>query len=198
MAFWLVSVKDMSWAEALVGATFNVATLISCTGFTAQDFSTWGAFPLILFMMLMLMGGCTGSTAGGIKMFRVCVLFQNVRAQIRRQIYPHISTAVFYNREPVPDIVRGSVVNYYFVYMCTFVILALLLSGVRLTFEESFSASATALGGVGPGFGPQIGPCCTYATVPVTAKWLLVGGMLAGRLEILILILPFTSLFWRD
>lgn len=198
VAIWLVTVKDMSWPDALVGATFNVATLISCTGFTAQDFSLWGAFPLILFLMLMLMGGCTGSTTGGIKMFRVCVLFQNVRAQIRRQIYPHISTAVFYNRETVSDPVRSSVVNYYFVYVCTFVVLALLLSAVGMTFEESFSASATALGGVGPGFGPQIGPCCTFSTVPVAGKWLLVGGMLAGRLEILILILPFTALFWRD
>jgi trk system potassium uptake protein TrkH len=194
---WLSLVKDMSFGEALVGATFNVSSLITCTGFTAENFSQWGAFPLVLFLLLMLAGGCTGSTAGGIKMFRLVVLFQNIKLQVKRQIYPHISATVVYNREPIPDLVRGGVVNYFFIYVLTFVVLSLLLSAAGLAFEESFSASATALGGVGPGFGPRIGPCCTFATIPDTAKWLLVFGMLAGRLEILILFIPCTPIFWR-
>jgi len=198
VVLWLTLTKEMPFWQALVGATFNVSSLISCTGFTSENFSEWGAFPLVLFLLLMLAGGCTGSTAGGIKAFRLVVLFENVKLQVKRQIYPHISSTVVYNREPIPDLVRAGVVNYFFVYVLTFAVLAVLLTAAGLTFEEGFSASATALGGVGPGFGPRIGPCCTFATISDPAKWLLVFGMLAGRLEILILFIPLSPIFWRN
>jgi trk system potassium uptake protein TrkH len=198
VVLWLTLTKEMPFWQALVGATFNVSSLISCTGFTSENFSDWGAFPLVLFLLLMLAGGCTGSTAGGIKAFRLVVLFENVKLQVKRQIYPHISSTVVYNGEPIPDLVRAGVINYFFVYVLTFAILSLLLTAAGLTFEEGFSASATALGGVGPGFGPRIGPCCTFATISDPAKWLLVFGMLAGRLEILILFIPLSPIFWRN
>ena len=198
VALWLAAVQGLSLADAVRGATFNVVSLVTCTGFTSQDFSQWGAFPLMILLSLMLAGGCTGSTAGGIKMFRLCVLFEHLRVRLHLQVFPHASAVLMYNREPVPDAVRAGVTNYFFLYIATFFVLALLLSAAGLRFEESLSASATALGGVGPGFGPVIGPCCTFTPIPDTAKWLMMLGMLAGRLEILIVILPLTRTFWRD
>lgn len=195
---WLASIKGLSLTEALRGATFNVVSLVTCTGFTSQDFSQWGAFPLVILLSLMLAGGCTGSTAGGIKMFRIRVLLEHLRVRLHLQVFPHASQVLLYNREPVPVEVRAGVTNYFFIYIATFFLLALALSATGLSFEESLSASATALGGVGPGFGPVIGPCCTFQPISDAAKWLLTLGMLAGRLEILIVILPFTRTFWRD
>ena len=197
LTVWLLTAKGLSAADSLRGATFNIASLVTCTGFTSQDFSQWGGFALVLLLAMMLMGGCTGSTAGGIKMFRIFILFGALRGQLQRQVYPHASITIFYNKEPVPDLVRIGVTSYFFVFMSTFFVLALLLGATGLTFEESLSASATALSGVGPGFGPVIGPCCTFQPISDAAKWLLAGGMLAGRLEILILILPLTRTFWR-
>jgi trk system potassium uptake protein TrkH len=90
---------------------------------------------------------------------------------------------VRYNNQDVSDAVRHSVVNYFFLYLSTFFMFALALGFTGLSFEESLGASATALGGVGPAFGPRIGPCCTFAPVPDAAKWLLTIEMLAGRLR---------------
>lgn len=198
MMAWLVFDQDMPVGEALLNAAFAVTSVITTTGFAAGDFGVWGAFPLVLLLLLMLAGGCTGATTGGIKMFRLVVLVANVGLQVKRQIYPHITAAVVYNREPIPDLVRASITNYFFVFMSSFVILAILLGATGLTFEESISAAATAIGNVGPGFGPRIGPCCTFSEVSDAAKWLMIFGMLAGRLEILILFLPLTPLFWRS
>jgi trk system potassium uptake protein TrkH len=174
-----------------------VVSMISTTGFTSHDFDKWGGFASLLLFCAMLMGGCTGSTAGGVKMFRLYVLLEALKAQVQRQIYPSGVFNVHYNRQPVPQAIVAAVVTYAFAYLATFSLLALALSLTGLGFEESLGASATSLGGVGPGLGPRFGPCCTFASVSDTAKWLLVLGMLAGRLEILLLVLPFTRAFWR-
>jgi trk system potassium uptake protein TrkH len=116
---------------------------------------------------------------------------------LHRQIYPHGTFLVTYNRTRVEDTVRAGVTGYFFVYLSTFFMFALALSLTGMSFEASLGASATALGGVGPGLGPVIGPCCTFAPLPDAAKWLLTIEMLAGRLEILVVVIPLTRTFWR-
>jgi trk system potassium uptake protein TrkH len=196
---WRVAWNDAPLLDAAREATFNVTSMISTTGFTStyQDFAQWGGFPSLLLLAMMLVGGCTGSTAGGIKMFRLCVLIETLRAQAHRQIYPHGSFVVSYNNQPITDAVRAGVALYFFVYLTTFIVFALLLGFTGMSFEASLGGSATALGGVGPGLGPIIGPCCTFAPLPDAAKWLLTIEMLAGRMEILILVIPLTRTFWR-
>jgi trk system potassium uptake protein TrkH len=198
LTVWLVARESLGLLDALRQATFNVVSIITTTGFTSQDFNQWGGFPSVLLMMLMIAGGCTGSTAGGIKMFRLCVLLEAIRTQLRRQVYPHGAFIVRYNGNPVQDSVRAGVAGYFFVYLSTFLLFGLALSLTGMTFEASLGASATALGGVGPGLGPVIGPCCTFAPLPAAAKWLLTTEMLAGRLEILVVIIPLTRTFWRS
>ena len=102
-----------------------------------------------------------------------------------------------YNRQPVAPLIVAAVVTYAFAYLLTFSLLALGLSLTGFTLEESLGVSATSLGGVGPGLGPRFGPCCTFAAASDAAKWLMIFGMLAGRLEILLLVLPFMRAFWR-
>lgn len=197
LAGWRLNDGAVTLEQALREASFNVVSIISTTGFTSHDFGLWGGFPALLLLCAMLMGGCTGSTAGGIKMFRLFVLLEALRAQIRRQIFPSGVFGLHYNRQPVAPLIVTAVVTYAFAYLATFSLLALALAFTGLGLEESLGASATSLGGVGPGLGPHIGPCCTFAGVPDSAKWLLTFGMLAGRLEILLLVLPFTRAFWR-
>ncbi len=197
MTLWRIRTGHVPVMVALREAAFNVVSIISTTGFTSQDFGQWGGFVLLLLLCLMLIGGCTGSTAGGIKMFRLWILIQTLVAQVRRQLYPSGVFSLTYNAQPVPQPVLGGVVVYFFLYILTFTLLALGLALTGLSLPESLGGAATTLGGVGPGFG-RIGPCCTFADVPEVAKWLLMLGMLAGRLEILLLVMPFTRMFWRD
>jgi trk system potassium uptake protein TrkH len=196
---WRVVWNKAPILDAIREAAFNVVSIISTTGFTStsQDYAQWGGFPSVLLLLMMLVGGCTGSTAGGIKMFRLRVLFTALRVQARRQIYPHGTFVIVYNGAPVEDTVRAGVTLYFFIYLLTFLLFALALAFCGLPFEASLGASATALGGVGPGLGPLIGPCCTFAPLSGYAKWLLTLEMLAGRLEILVLIIPLTRTFWR-
>ncbi len=153
MTLWLVTHLQLDGLEATRQATFNVISIISTTGFTSQDFVQWGDFPLLVLLACMLVGGCTGSTAGGIKMFRLVILLRAVRAQIHRQIFPHVAMTVTYNKQPVADQIRAGVGLYFFVYLSTFLAFALALGFTGLSFVESLGASATALGGVGPALG---------------------------------------------
>jgi trk system potassium uptake protein TrkH len=197
LALWRLQGGAATVEQAVREAAFNVVSIISTTGFVSHDFHAWGGFASLLLFCAMLMGGCTGSTAGGIKMFRLFVLLEALKAQLRRQIHPSGVFAVRYNRQPIPPAIVASVVTYAFAYLASFSLLAIGLAFTGLSFEESLSASAAALGGVGLGMGPRIGPCCTFAVLSDPATWLLTLGMLAGRLEILLLVLPFTRAFWR-
>ncbi len=198
VTIWLIARLDLDLLDAVRQATFNVVSIISTTGFTSQDYNLWGDFPSLVFLVAMLVGGCTGSTAGGVKMFRLVILLRAVRAQIHRQVFPHIAYTVTYNKQPVPEMVRLGVGLYLFTYLATFLAFALALGFNGLSFISSLSASATALGGVGPGLGGVIGPCCNFTPIPTPAKWLLAVEMLAGRLEILVLVVPLTRTFWRS
>lgn len=194
---WRAADGNVPLLDAAREAAFNVISIITTTGFTSQDFSQWGGFTAVLLLLLMLFGGCTGSTAGGIKAFRLCLMLSTLRMQAHRQIYPHGTFVVSYNGAVVMDNIRASVSLYCFLYISTFLLFALAISFCGVPFIASLGGSATALGGVGPGLGPLIGPCCTFAPLPDSVKWLLTVEMLAGRLEILTLFIPLTRTFWR-
>lgn len=197
IALWRLVHEDIAILEALRSAAFAVVATITTSGFTGHDYSLWGGFPETVAFLLMLIGGCTGSTVGGIKVFRVLIMLKTLRMQVRRQIYPHGAFRVTFNGETVSDTIRTGVATYIFTYLLLLVLLMLAISAFGLGFTESLGAAATALGNVGPGLGPNSGPCCTFKEVPSGVKWLMSFGMLAGRLEILILLIPFSRSFWR-
>lgn len=197
LLLWRMFKQDIEFWRALREAAFVTVSTITTTGFTSHDFSLWGGFAENIALLLMLIGGCTGSTVGGIKVFRILAMFKLVRAQLHRQIFPHGTFRVTYNGENISDSIRAGVATYIFMYLLLLTALTLAIALFGLDFRESLAAAATALGNNGPGLGPNIGPCCTFQTVPDGVKWLMSFGMLAGRLEILILFIPFSRAFWR-
>ena len=183
--------------EVLSRVAFNATSIMTGTGFSTDDFGSWGRFAPATFFCLMFIGGCAGSTTCGLKVFRLQVMFAEARAQLARLARPHGVFRPYYGGKPVPEGVAASVTSFVFVYLAAFAALAIALSLIGLDFETAISGAATAISNVGPGLGDTIGPAGTFAPLDDAAKWVLIVGMLLGRLEVLTVLLLFTPSFWR-
>lgn len=191
-------VQDLYGGElAFRQSLFSVVSVITGSGFGIADFSAWGPFATALFFVIMFIGGCTGSTSCGIKIFRFQVLARDLYQHIKQIVFPSIVYVKRYNGRPLPDSVSTSVQSFVFVYFASFLVLAVLLSLSGLAPLESLSAAATAMSNMGPGLGPEIGPASTFADLNDVSKWLLTVGMLVGRLEVLVILVLLTPRFWR-
>ena len=179
-------------------ASFNVVSILSGTGYVTNDFSLWGKFPLIFFLFLMFVGGCAGSTACGIKIFRFQLLFLFINNQIKKLIYPNSIFILKYNKKKITDDYMNSVIIFIFAYLFIFILTAMLLSITGLDFLSSISGAATSISNVGPGLGELIGPNGNFKSVPEVSKWILSFGMLLGRLELFTVLILFFPSFWRD
>ena len=179
-------------------ASFNVVSILSGTGYVTNDFSLWGKFPLIFFLFLMFIGGCAGSTACGIKIFRFQLLFLFINNQIKKIIYPNSIFILKYDNQKITDSYMHSVIIFIFSYLFIFILTALLLSITGLDFLSSISGAATSISNVGPGLGEVIGPNGNFKSVPEVSKWILSFGMLLGRLELFAVLILFVPSFWRD
>ena len=197
MGLWLWNTDQYDFLSSLRHGTFTVVSIASTTGFTTADFNTWGGFALIFIFLLMFVGGCTGSTAGGIKIFRFQILFKAAKAQVFQLRRPHGVFVPLYNNQKLREVDFMSVLAFFALYIFCYAALALALSLCGLDVISSLSGSATILGNVGPGLGDQIGPSGHYGNLPDMAKWLMMFGMLVGRLELLTLLILFTPNFWR-
>jgi len=179
-------------------ASFNVVSILSGTGYVNNDFSLWGKFPLIFFLFLMFIGGCAGSTACGIKIFRFQLLFLFINNQIKKIIYPNSVFILKYNNQKITDDYMSSVIIFIFAYFFIFILIAMLLSITGLDFLSSISGAATSISNVGPGLGEQIGPNGNFKSIPEVSKWILSFGMLLGRLELFAVLVLFFPSFWRN
>jgi len=179
-------------------ASFNVVSILSGTGYVTNDFSLWGKFPLIFFLFLMFIGGCAGSTACGIKIFRFQLLFLFINNQIKKIIYPNSIFILKYDNQKITDSYMHSVIIFIFSYLFIFILTAILLSITGLDFLSSTSGAATSISNVGPGLGEVIGPNGNFKSVPEVSKWILSFGMLLGRLELFAVLILFVPSFWRD
>ena len=179
-------------------ASFNVVSILSGTGYVTNDFSLWGKFPLIFFLFLMFIGGCAGSTACGIKIFRFQLLFLFINNQIKKIIYPNSVFILKYNSQKITDDYMNSIIIFIFAYLFIFILTAMLLSITGLDFLSSISGAATSISNVGPGLGEVIGPNGNFKSVPEVSKWILSFGMLLGRLELFAVLILFFPSFWRD
>jgi trk system potassium uptake protein TrkH len=198
VSFWLWQESNLNAFDSLVIGTFNTVSLMTGTGFTTDDYQSWGAFPIVILFFLMFVGGCAGSTSCGIKIFRFQVLFSTAKAQFQRLLQPHGIFVPHYNHRPVQDDIIQSVMNFFFLFIAVFVILALLLGMLGLDYMTAITGAATAICNVGPAMGHIIGPSGTFASLPDAAKWLLSAGMLFGRLEIFTVLVLFLPSFWRN
>jgi trk system potassium uptake protein TrkH len=197
LTLWYWWTWDVSLAEALRIVAFNTVSVLSTTGYAVGDYTLWGAGAAGIFFLLMFLGGCTGSTTGGIKTFRLLVMHKTARAYIGRLMSPNrVVVSTFNDRHVTPDIAT-SVLAYVTVMFASVMAFTLVLSLFDLDFVTSLSGAVTALANVGPGLGPIIGPAGSFAPLPDGAKLLLTLGMLLGRLEFFTLLVLLNRDFWR-
>ncbi|MEM9870972.1 MAG: TrkH family potassium uptake protein [Pseudomonadota bacterium] len=182
---------------ALRTALFNSVSLMTGTGYANADYMQWGGFAVAVLFFTGLIGGCAGSTACSIKVFRYQLLFASIRAQLQKTRSPHGIFTPRYAGRPVGEDVLNSVMSFFMFFVVTLGVLAVALAMTGLDFVTSVSGAATALANIGPGFGDQIGPAGNFADLNDTAKWLLSAGMLIGRLELMAVYVIFTVGFWR-
>lgn len=179
-------------------AVFNVVSVITTTGYAANDYLRFGPAVIAIFFVLTFVGGCSGSTSGGFKMFRIAILIAYVRALLRRMVRPHRVAVPRYQGQAVSGNVLEGVLVFAVLYAGSFAAFSLIYMMLGLDLETALSASVTALANVGPGVGNIIGPSGTFQSLPDAAKWSLAVEMILGRLEILGGILLLSPDFWRD
>tara|TARA_Y100000590_G_scaffold469720_1_gene659326 strand:+ start:18 stop:1460 length:1443 start_codon:yes stop_codon:yes gene_type:complete len=177
--------------------TFNVISILTGTGYVTQNFSEWGQFPLIYFLILMFIGGCAGSTACGIKIFRVQILFQFISVQLKKIIYPRGIFKIKYENSNVDEKFLASIISFIFLYIVIFFLITALLSTSGLDLTTSISAAATSISNVGPGLGEIIGPNGNFSNLSDFSKWILSLAMILGRLELFAVLVLFIPSFWR-
>ena len=184
--------------EALRYAAFNVVSILTGTGFATADYGLWPPFALMMFFIITFIGGCAGSTACGIKMFRFQVAFAAFRAYFGSMVRPRAVTALNYGGRRLSESAIYAVLSFFFLFFCSFIVLAAALAGLGCDTVTALSASATAISNVGPGLGEMIGPAGNFSRMPEAAKWLLSIGMLIGRLEVFTVLVLLTPGFWRS
>jgi trk system potassium uptake protein TrkH len=177
---------------------FNIISILTGTGYVNAQFDSWGGFPLILFLGLMFIGGCAGSTTCGVKIFRIQILYSFVTNQLKKIIYPKGVFVLKYNQSPVDDKFIASIISFIYMYFVIFFIITALLSLTGLDFITSISGAATSISNVGPGLGSIIGPNGNFSSLPEVSKWILSIGMILGRLELFAILVLFLPSFWRN
>ena len=177
--------------------TFNVVSILTGTGYVTTNYSNWGGFPLIFFLILMFIGGCAGSTACGLKIFRIHILYKFFVMQLKKYIYPRGVFVLKYGDNVLNEKFISSIISFVFLYIIIFFIITALLSISGLDFITSVSGAATSISNVGPGLGGMIGPNGNFSLLPDFSKWVLTAGMILGRLELFAIIVLFIPSFWR-
>lgn len=196
--WWLVITEQFEFGISVREALFNVVSIATTTGYMSADYTSWGTFSIIIFFFLTFVGGCSGSTAGGIKVFRFKIAFVMFRETTQRLLHPSATFSRTMQGAPLTDEIVASVMAFALVFAVTVGIAATVLGALGNDFVTSFSAAATAAANVGPGIGDVIGPANNFATLSDPSKWTLCCVMLLGRLEIFTMLIILTPAFWRD
>lgn len=181
--------------DSIRTAFFQVSSVITTTGYATADFNLWPGFSKAILFILMFTGACAGSTAGGLKLSRVIILFRMVSCELRRLLHPRSVTAVRFEGKDVDEVTQRSVATYFAVYMICLLAVFLLISFEPFDFETNFTAAVSCFNNVGPAFGAA-GPMGSYAGYSNFAKIVLSLAMLLGRLEIFPVLIAFTPSAW--
>ena len=197
IAIWLNLKLNVNFIESIRISAFNVISIITGTGYSTEDFSEWGSFAISMLFIFMLIGGCTGSTTGGIKIFRIQILWQVILQQIQKVIRPHQILKITYSKAVIDDKTTLSILAIIFLFIISIIIIAGLLYWMGLDLLTAFSAAATSIAVVGPGLSNEIGPLGNFSNLPNQAKWLLSVAMIIGRLEFLAVLILIMPSFWR-
>ncbi len=195
---WLVATEQFGAGLALREAIFGVLSIATTTGYVSADYTTWGSFAVVLFFFLTFVGGCSGSTSGGIKIFRFKIAFVMLHETMQRLLHPRATFARSLHNQELNDEIMASVMAFALTFAVTVGIAATVLAALGNDFITSFSAAATATANVGPGIGDVVGPSQNFAALSDPSKWVVCAAMLLGRLEIFTVLILLTPSFWRD
>ena len=198
LSVYLVFTNESISFEIFRQISFNVVSILTGTGYVTHQFDKWGSFPLIFFLILMFIGGCAGSTACGIKIFRIQILYTFIRNQIKKMIYPRGIFIIKYDNNNLDDKFMSSIISFIYLYITIFFIITAFLSLSGLDFITSISGAATSISNVGPGLGELIGPNGNFSLLPDVSKWILSVAMILGRLELFAILVLFLPSFWRN
>lgn len=192
-----VNIRNLysGWGEAFRNSAFQVSSILTTTGFSTADFNLWPELSKGVLLLLMFIGGCAGSTAGGLKVSRVMLLFKLVGRELKKMLHPRSVGTVKFEGKQMDEGVLNSVSAYFSLYIICFVVIVLLLSLESFGFVTNFSAAAACFNNIGPGFG-LVGPMASYADYSVFSKLVLSFAMLLGRLEIFPLLLALSPATW--
>ncbi|MFO7804655.1 MAG: TrkH family potassium uptake protein, partial [Paracoccaceae bacterium] len=195
---WLWGREGDLTEQAFRDSLFNVTSIMTGTGYSSADYMTWGTFPVVIFFLIGLIGGCAGSTSCSVKVFRYQLLFASIKAQIKQIQSPHGIFVPRYDGRPVGQDVLNSVMAFFVAFFLSMGLFSVALGMTGLDFITAVSGAATALGNIGPGLGPEIGPAGNFAGLNDPAKWVLSAAMFVGRLEIMVVLVILSVRFWRN
>ncbi len=180
---------------SIIHGIFQAISITTTTGFATADFAHWPSFLPLMLLMFSFMGGCVGSTGGGIKAMRLMLIWKQGLREMKQLVHPSAVIPLKVGNRRVDAKIVSAVWSFLAVYMAAFIVILILLVGTGLDFETAFSAVAAAMNNLGPGLGKV---ASHYGDVPDPAKWLLSAAMLLGRLEVFTLLVIFTPAFWRS
>lgn len=191
----LLYTETLSYQDSLIHGVFQTISIATTTGFTTQDFSVWPLFLPVFLLILSFMGGCVGSTGGGMKAMRILLIFKQGMRELRQLLHPNAVIPLKLDSRRVQTEVISAVWSFFAVYMFCFVLIWLALLATDMDFISAFSAVIATMNNLGPGLGEV---ASHYATVSETGKLILCLAMLMGRLEVFTLLVLLTPVFWRD
>ncbi|MFT4347650.1 TrkH family potassium uptake protein [Bartonella ancashensis] len=198
LAIWLQFNTSLTFHQIFLDTIFHIVSIISTTGYSAQDYQLWGSFAFGVFFIISFIGGCAGSTSGGIKINRLIILWRIAQANMVRLFSPNTIVKVRYDHSNISSDIAQTVLLFVCLYMFCLLIGTALLLATGLDFTSAFTGVLTALSNVGPGFGNIIGPTGNFSTIHDNALWVLSFLMLVGRLEIVTIFVFFTAAFWSE
>lgn len=197
ITFDLVNSGGYVTGKAARDSIFQVASVITTTGYASADFDQWPPMSKMVLLILMFVGGCAGSTGGAIKVSRFLIMFKGISRQIMKMIHPQAVIPLRIGKDVISQEVLDNVQTFFFIYMLILGASVVFLTTLGVDLVSSISAVAATLGNVGPGFN-LVGPMTNYFTLPTAAKAVLSFCMLIGRLELYTILVILSSRFWRN
>jgi trk system potassium uptake protein TrkH len=185
-----------SLGQSLQYASFQVASILTTTGYATADYKQWAPLPQCLLVLCMFIGGSVGSTGGSIKCMRIMVLSKHAYQELLRLIHPRIVTRLRLGTQAVPPEVLSGIWGFFMLYLGLLAVSTFLVAATGVDVITSFTAALACMGNVGPGLG-AVGPADNYAAIPTFAKWVLILDMLLGRLEIYTVIILLVPRFYK-
>ncbi len=197
MTISLMIQNDRNFADAVRVSVFNVINILSSTGYTLEDFSAYNNLITIIFFFILPLGACSGSTSGGIKIFRLQIAFTLFKRQMHQLMHPNAIFPQRYNNHNVSDSIIRSIIAFFFAYLITAFISSIILAATGIAIMDALTLTLSTLSNIGPAIGPNFGPYGDLTVLTSTQKIVLMIDMILGRLEVFTILICFMPSFWR-